>query len=600
MQTSELLRKIYTTEITDFINWAYLILLGRRPEEDGLEFYKGRLLSGVDRLEIISQIKNSKESKELIRLGTGLSNEQYIQAVYRMYLLRDADQKGFESYLHRLSSGMSRKQLICEIENSEEYLKKTHYIQRKELFRLLDMYNDRKKKLLFSRKDKVNDFLTILNLSTQVGNINLLLIELQDKLDSLILKSKTDNTPVEKSNLTQPQRNAQVQSHYENFLSHSLNFGKNYDLDWEEFTSLVLSRRNYFKGVFVQEVVIDWDVPLYQRPQHIATALGKLGYLVIYRTPSWGGDNINGIREVSKNVWLTNLENISFLNGMVRSIYSTAYAHSPDSIMQYGKRGLVIYEYIDHIDPEISGNENIEKLVHLKNFAFGGGADFVITSAKKLYTEAASFVGSDKTLYVPNGVDVSHYRNRVHEHTEIPPNLRQFRSKYKRVVGYFGALAPWLWYSCIEELSKLRQDIGFVFIGPDYYGGASKLPNTDNILYLGTVDYKILPAYARKFDVCFIPFKPGEIAKTTSPLKLFEYFALEKPVVVTSQMDECTVYPEVFHGNSAQELSAAIDAAFAVMNNDFYKERLKNLADQNDWLERARSLEKCFSYLKND
>ncbi|MDP1086539.1 hypothetical protein Q6245_29680, partial [Klebsiella pneumoniae] len=78
----------------------------------------------------------------------------------------------------------------------------------------------------------------------------------------------------------------------------------------------------------------------------------------------------------------------------------------------------------------------------------------------------------------------------------------------------------------IKELISQRTDVGFVFIGPDYYGGADCLPELENVLYMGSIDYKVLPAYARMFDVCFIPFKPGEIARTTSPLKLFEYFAL--------------------------------------------------------------------------
>jgi hypothetical protein len=117
----------------------------------------------------------------------------------------------------------------------------------------------------------------------------------------------------------------------------------------------------------------------------------------------------------------------------------------------------------------------------------------------------------------------------------------------------------------------------------------------ENLLYLGPVDYAILPAYARRFDVCFIPFAPGEIAQTTSPLKLFEYFALEKPVVVTSDMLECRAYPEVFHGDSIGTLSDAIDRALARKDDMQFRAKLAELADQNDWDQRARALEVVFS-----
>lgn len=370
------------------------------------------------------------------------------------------------------------------------------------------------------------------------------------------------------------------------------------DISWNEFEINIISNRSAYKGVFIQEAVIDWNVPLYQRPQHISSALGRLGYLVIYRTNNWTRDNVDGFREVEKNVWITNRDEVNNLTGVIRSIYSTAYSNLPELIEKNGRKGISIYEYIDHIDPEISGEaENIKRLFNLKSFAFSGGVDFVIASAKQLYDEAVQAVGEDKVILIPNGVDAAHYRNLAHHQVELPNKLLEFREKYKVIVGYFGALAPWLWYDCIEELVAIRSDIGFIFIGPDYYGGAENLPKKCNVLRLDAIDYKILPAYAHKFDVCIIPFKPGEIAKSTSPLKLFEYFAMEKPVVVSADMRECTVYEEVFRGGSADELSKAIDEAVQIKDDKYFKEKLRNLADKNDWSQRAKVFEICFEEL---
>ncbi|MFZ6744282.1 methyltransferase [Undibacterium sp. JH2W] len=370
----------------------------------------------------------------------------------------------------------------------------------------------------------------------------------------------------------------------------------NKDLSWPEFQQQVLSRRADYKGIFVQELVIDWNVPLYQRPQHIAAAFGRLGYLVIYRTDNWAGDDVQGCREVVKNVWITNRHEVNQLQDVTRSLYSTAYANTPELLLENGKRGTLVYEYIDHIDPQISGDEeNVRRLLALKDFAFNGGADYVVASAKKLEAEAIAAVGADKVILAQNGVDTMHYRHPKHLSTPLPQNLQNFRSKYSKVVGYFGALAPWLWYEAVADLVTSRPDLGFVFIGPDYYGGSEKLLKADNLLYMGTVDYQILPAYARQFDVCFIPFAPGEIARTTSPLKLFEYFALEKPVVVTRDMEECVAFEEVFSGNSVEALSEALDAAFAVKDDPAFTQRLAQLADANDWDCRARAMEKAFA-----
>jgi len=367
------------------------------------------------------------------------------------------------------------------------------------------------------------------------------------------------------------------------------------DLTWAQFQEKVIANRNSYKGIFIQELVIDWNVPLYQRPQHISAAMGRLGYLVIYKTDNWAGDNVNGFREVEKNVWITNREEVDKIYGAVRSVYSTAYANTVEYINKIKEKNILIYEYIDHIDQEISGDEkNIKRLLDLKKLAFEGGVDYVVASANQLYDEAVEALGEERVLLAQNGVDTRHYRNPAQDQVSVPVELEKFCERYEHVVGYFGALAPWLWYDVIAELIEKREDLGFVFIGPDYYGGSAKLPKGDNVLCLGPVDYKILPAHAKKFDICFIPFKPGDIAQTTSPLKLFEYFALEKPVVVTSYMRECVQYPEVFRGGNVEELSDAFNEAIALKDDSVFKKRMANLADENDWDQRAKVISRCF------
>jgi polysaccharide pyruvyl transferase CsaB len=367
------------------------------------------------------------------------------------------------------------------------------------------------------------------------------------------------------------------------------------DMSWNEFESNVLNQRAQYKGVFVQDFSIDWHSPLYQRPQHLSCAMGRLGYLVVYRTANALYDKINGVRLVAPNVWATNCMEVGDIEQTITSIYSTAYALSVDSLSDRHVSQKIVYEYIDHIDPQISGStENINKLIELQKYAFNGGADWIVASARKLHDECVSIVGQQKTVLVQNGVDVMHYRSPENLAHDLPKHYLRFKRRFNNIVGYFGALAPWLWYETITELAKKRSDLGFVFIGPDYHGGSERLPFLPNILYLGAVDYQILPAYAALFDICFIPFAPGEIARTTSPLKLFEYFALEKPVVTTSDMIECVSFKEVFSGHCASTLSVAVDNAMAVKADATFQARLRELADQNSWDQRALAYEVVF------
>lgn len=377
--------------------------------------------------------------------------------------------------------------------------------------------------------------------------------------------------------------------------------GVTMDLTWDEFQSRILSSMDDYKGVFVLHSTIDWNFPLAQRPQPLSLALAKLGYLVIYHTPNQT-DHVCDVRQVAQNVWITgvDMERINVKNA-VHAVYSTSLITPPGSLKNKREQGQVlVYEYIDHISPMISGDgENIRQLLELKQFAFCGGADFIVASARQLEMEAVKAVGREKVIYVPNGVDVQHYHDPAHQTMILPDHLEVFRQRYQIVVGYFGAIAPWLWHEMMHELVKLRPDLGFVFIGPDYNNGIHHFPKSPNMLYLDAVAYKVLPAYARLFDICLIPFAPGEIARTTSPLKLFEYFALEKPVVVTSFMDECVVYDEVFSGDSAQSISAAIDAAVKIKDDPEYKARLAFLAEQNSWDERAKAYESVWLHKKS-
>lgn len=362
------------------------------------------------------------------------------------------------------------------------------------------------------------------------------------------------------------------------------------DISWQLFNETVLSKKDDTKKVIVFERNIDWDIPLFQRPQHLSVALGNIGHVVIYMTT---GDGVKGFRNVATNVWLSDDESVASIPNAYHIFLSTSLMASSRTMEKVKKSGYVIYDYVDHIDPLISGSQReILRLLDMKKTAFSGCADYIVTTARQLHMEATTYIDSSLCSYIPNGVDVEHYRKAIKTDSILPDNLVAFRRKYKTTVGYFGAMAPWLWYDLIELISSKMPDVGFIFIGPDYQGGLEKLPLKDNIIYCGTVEYKTLPSYGKIFDICFIPFEPSEIASSTSPLKLFEYFALGKPVVVTECMNECTVYEEVFSGTDALSFIKAIKLASQSIGDAAYISKLNELAEKNSWSVRAEQFDR--------
>ncbi|WP_417884429.1 hypothetical protein [Vibrio rumoiensis] len=363
-------------------------------------------------------------------------------------------------------------------------------------------------------------------------------------------------------------------------------------IDGEEFKKLL----GQFAEIYIFEPSVNWEIDLYQRPQHLATALGYNGNgIVIYKTQ---GDNVNGFKQVEKNVWITNqLKFVDSIRSAKRIYFSTSIFNNKCHMISMRSHGKVIYEYIDHISEEISGGKKeIKYLKDIRDFAFNGGVDHIVATSDALFLEASDYLSSDKVTLIPNGVNIEHYSNVEHFHKgkdilldDIRQNqeIKKFLGRYNRIVGYFGAIAPWLWYDLIQQVVDSNPDTGFLMIGPDYGGCQYFLPEKDNFYWVGPVPYENLPELASYFDVCWIPFSLGDIAKTTSPLKLFEYFALGKPVVVTSEMQECVKYKEVYHGKDVSEINIALSSAFERLTDKDYSRSLKALAEENSWNNRA-------------
>ena len=140
------------------------------------------------------------------------------------------------------------------------------------------------------------------------------------------------------------------------------------------------------------------------------------------------------------------------------------------------------------------------------------------------------------------------------------------------------------------ELARQREDLSFVVMGPDYDGTMHPsfldLPNLD---WLGVKPYEALPGYLAYFDVAMIPFLLNEITHATSPLKLFEYMAGGKPVVVTP-MHESTRYDGVLVADTPSAFSERIDQALRLRDDATYLHQIDQMALNSTWQARAEQI----------
>ena len=337
-----------------------------------------------------------------------------------------------------------------------------------------------------------------------------------------------------------------------------------------------------YRALIIFPPSLDWEVQLFQRPQQLALALANQGALVFYIQPKPDRKQ-EPFRRIIDRLYLCNVHVDTF------RVFNNPYIYLLTWNSDYASRfrnPQIIYDFVDDIDVFYGDKKQIRKGHEylLKN------AKIVLATASKLVEEAKGF--RKDVIYSPNGVVYDHFAHSSSKNDFTPPpDLLPLLQKKKPIIGYYGALARWFDYELLKNAANLRKEYQFVLIGPDYDGtlDPAGIYRYKNIYWLGVKQYKELPEYLHYFDVATIPFIVNEITHATSPLKLFEYMAGGKPIVVTP-MRESMQYEGVLVANGPDEFVEKLDQAIILSRDSQYINQIKKLALQNTWESRAEDI----------
>ena len=345
--------------------------------------------------------------------------------------------------------------------------------------------------------------------------------------------------------------------------------------------------QNYDKIIVLNSV--PFDLKLKQRPHHLAEELSKLGFFVVYLEY----DNVlKKFRKIKNNLITVNSE--KFLDELPK-YHDACYFLSPNNMpTKYSvlnrevKLGYkFIYDYLDEFHEDISGDLSIQmevwdKLDSLKPV-------LCLATASRLYEELAKHLGKKQRIVMAsNAVNLRHFDFTKNRTTTPPVDMRAIVREKKPIIGFYGALAPWIDFGLMNAVAKKHPEWNFVYLGVDYGGAAVDLDKQKNVHNLGAKNYELLPRYAKYFDCAIIPFKRGEIAKATSPVKLFEYMAAGLPTVCTRDLKECEGYEYVYMSKTDDEFEKNIAVAIKECKNLNARNKLLAQAQQNTWNARAK------------
>jgi len=365
---------------------------------------------------------------------------------------------------------------------------------------------------------------------------------------------------------------------YENVIQKFHNLFSPREIKNDDISSMRHLLSKEYKGIIIYPPTVNWRFPLFQRPHQIFRVLAEKGYLCFFCVPHPEQDGVEGLKEVQENLFLCG--NVPLLHTFLKDeeviIWATWTPHKV--FYEHFPNGRLLYDFIDELNVfqgfSVSMEEDHRTLLRI--------ADLVLTTAASLWEKVKET--REDALLIPNGAYLHDFEIKS---PPSPPNdLTNILENGRPIIGYYGALSEWFDYELVNDVARTCKGYNIVLIGPNYDGSIRRLLRTDNLFWLGSKEYQDLKNYLYFFGVAIIPFKVNRITHSTSPIKLFEYMAGGKPIVVTD-LKECRKYRSVYIAKDKEDFISKIAIAWERRNDPEYIRLLKHEAEENSWHSRV-------------
>ncbi|BCN32218.1 glycosyltransferase family protein [Anaeromicropila herbilytica] len=288
---------------------------------------------------------------------------------------------------------------------------------------------------------------------------------------------------------------------------------------------------------------------LKQRPQHIAEELSKNNE-VWYIDPTIsfmkylikGGEKCFSRKyDVSNNLHIIRLNGVlsphisvqgidhynftlfpefSQIKGYVKKVDIIWVAYSGwYGLIKWVRNKIIIYDKMDD-DINLTKNKLLRKYLLRIEPKLIRKADYIFVTAIKFYNEISAI--TDNVSLVPNAVSI--------EKKYIEYNGHDIK---KRVFGYIGTIGHWFDIEAIRTIAEADENCEVILVGPNM------LPelHISNVKYVNTISKEKIFDMISTFDVCLYTFKQDILLDTINPVKIYEYLAMNKPVLAVKSLE---------------------------------------------------------------
>jgi len=229
---------------------------------------------------------------------------------------------------------------------------------------------------------------------------------------------------------------------------------------------------------------------------------------------------------------------------------------------------------------------NIPNQKYVKLFSFLFNKLTIVTVSKYLKELLVQLgLSGEKIHCLPNGFDDQLFNaSKKQIDSTISDKLSKLNGK---IVMYVGTLDEWKNVEFVLESSNYtKNNVSFVFVGgtPKDIGRLESKSKSKNCIFYGRVSYRQLPQFMQRADILVVsPSNLGKNMVSFSPLKLFEYMGMQKPILAPNfpWISEIITDGEngiLYNTNSTKDLAQKVDT---ILDNPVLKKKLSEKASSS-------------------
>lgn len=260
------------------------------------------------------------------------------------------------------------------------------------------------------------------------------------------------------------------------------------------------------------------------------------------------------------------------------------WANSAPLVGRIGERAAV-YHCIDDftaVDYPLTPRGGIARM----EAALCRRVDLVLARTSELAEAKRRY--NPNTVYLPGGVDIDQF-----DPARSWPEPAPLAGIPHPRAGFLGTLDDRVDVPLLAESAAALPAVQFVLVGPvkHHLIDLAPLHALPNVHFAPACDYAAVPAHMAHFDVCLIPYRVNRYTQGLSPLKLYEYLALEKPVVATGLPYLLREAQLIQIAHTPAEFIAAIQTALAQPGTPQQRQARRATAAAASWDAQVETIE---------